>query len=1243
MIFTIFVFNTRIVFAEVFSDENSNGYSYTKIEIEDFIGGDVYAKSMSIPGGYSCTSDSRIPNFCSELKSRCNNDCNEVGLDPLSPEYHSGWPICNYGDACDKAVGDVYNEKMEEILQDEIDQMFTSAGLDVDAANDAIESCAGELSCINKIIQLLQNDGSYAAGSSSGINYDEPITASSLSDIINSYGSQNSQDQSPINSLSNDPTGISGKMQGPTVDVTFLPSLSVNGSSVKKIIASASAGFFKTIDSKDLFYTWYLKREGCELTDPDYPTGTKIEDDEVVNISQDTDNEKLKSCDHDEDKIITVNDWKIAAARIIVSGSYDRSQASYNQFPDKMTSQSSGFVAEPKIIDGTDGDDGWRKGFLEDGNGDVYQTNSDNEDVENCYVKASKSGLIYELRNVESDFSSNECPTGYHRACVSDESASCDIANPEYSQTAAAAAAAQTPPQVYTIPRTIKQDFSACAVSSEKSSSENEDSSSEVSCSINGDLELKNYRAEVSCGSGKFSLCIKDGSSYASNGQSANVELENELGSVLGVIVGTEASGTDDTLNEKMCSAVAKISDSTSDPKIFLPNTNPLFTTTQEKCSVLVDKFINGEEDSTGKTIITGNANLKPKCTFKKAENLCQHLFPILPSNIKKDNGKRAISGDGEFNLKEKEFWWANPSVASTINKQKDEERVIGRGVDTFEWIYQSGDKLGVVVEGETSLQTDHLDGSYKRMWAFSKNKCEALDDLENSSSIDENRRGFYIETKGILTANIDLNNCLEENLLDPDTQGVTSLKVDLVAKPENPINDEGGKGDVLIVSSTASNLQNPEGLLYKWNVQKSKDGSKMPSESTSWIDITSSLNNSQSISASEMEGINKDEININLNLKNVDEGMQADSFNGIFYLKIKLKITGTAADGNQISEGSVIVRVKQQENEMLVYPVTAAYDGVLSLNKGLSGQSLELCSNTDEKTRCFIGKNQIIGLEVQDSSSSGALSNFSWKVNGNEIECTSSISASCPGTGKTMFIPILGNEGESINVVAAALNSKKESIEVSRQFVIGSSQLAISPVGGACSINCLNSNSVCPKYLGHYNGIDGSKSPDCSHSVFESKRGTVITLKTNGQTGFNWSVDGQIISDFQNKNEIQVPIDKQIGDSYTIGLTTQLLPENVNQLNNIRRALYKNWGISPEEEMEKSQSASIQINIAGDGDQVAVAATNKNFAASLITHLPQQFMFLFKITITSITLLAFMTILFALIPGDIERKTEYM
>lgn len=1037
---------------------------------------------------------------------------------------------------------------------------------------------------------------------------------------------------------------LTNKQQGPMVKVVFSGSNFQKGSEVKA--TAVPSGFADASDVEKLYFTWYLKHSYCGLSSSDDPGD-------------------VARCDLDGDGRIKENDWKIAAARIIIKGDFDKTEVDYSKFSNNSVEDlGSGVEAVPAVVNSS-GVDGWVK--------TVKPEENNEEGAPNCYVQEPESGVIYELRKTEPVF--NGCPdingVHYQRTCIDKSVAQCDVLNPDFNPLAVPTNQAEidqaiidgvTPPDPIYNPananiKTITATADVCAVKNVASTNEKTKSDDGLfTCKIENETDLRDFKASAGCGSNGIAMCVPADNSSLSAKDISNGD------AVKGKIFGK------DTLNNN--------NNTCSD--IFLPNNNvaplnppPNFLSTKTAlfnystyegssgdCSVLKSQLVDGTKNDDGSVAIAGNADYNPSCSFEKKENLCKHLFPYYKDEAIGADGKTvdlsgAKLGDGKFTLAEKQFWGGDPASKITNGQQKDEAAIMGLGVDSFSWAYSEGDMVGVAVEGTSMLPTDHADSSYRTMWAFSAGKCEKLKDLAdndnipNSGDLNERERGFYIEEAGnnkigILTANFDLNDCLEENLLEPDEDGFSNLSVMLNALPENPINDPSGKGDTVTVTASASNAQTVSNLFYEWKIQKSLDGSSYPMDETTWVDITNEMRDSyKSFTSADQQALGNNKFSFALNLPEdfLNSGIPSNLNKGVYYLKVKVKIRESSGEGSQSSAGEVIIKVYQQRNEIVVYPVVATSAGKLNLSEGT-----EVCSgvnNPEEKTRCYVTKNEIIGVKIPNTDNSNKLSGFSWKINGNPVQCNANVSSECSDpAGNVLFFPILGNEGESVNVIATAKNiNTGETVEVSRHFVIIAPQTRITSLDNA---------SVWPKLLGYYKDLDGNKYPDYSQSVLETQPGNTITLGAAvypawkaGQAGFDWTIDGEIQSIYSNQNQISFVVDKTVGESYNIGLIAKYDPGKDNQANNMRKALLRNWGISPEEVIEETVGANGQIDVVEGQTLAKLDAGKKGLTASLITHLPEQFMFLLKITLTTFAMLLSAGLLFAFIPETVFKETE--
>ncbi len=990
----------------------------------------------------------------------------------------------------------------------------------------------------------------------------------------------------PINSTDNQRMGTSNKEQGPKVDVSFSV---ISGTIIQgaKVTATASPGYFKE-DSSKLYYTWYLKRKGCE------------------NKKDVTNDKSLKDkCDFDDDNKITENDWKIAATQIIVKGSYDNSGEKYSASVD---SKLAGYEAYPSPSNTTENNN---KGWVTNSGADINDA-----EAPNCYVQDPESGISYELRKVDSSIQA--CPVGYQKVCAtSGQTENCDILNPAYDS----AAAALNPN--YAIPRIISQTTDKFCAVTKDAPVDNQD----IYCKV---TDLGKYTTTPYCkNANEVAMCVKYSTAATAMGNVVFPDI-NPAASSLSAMVFKK---------NNLCSSLDPNSPT---PPAWLSTKNTLFSGLQNQtCETAQNILANGDGTNTGdlNTILT--------CSTEKAGNTCKHLFAKEPSYVK------GVVGDGKFTLDEKKFWGANPNVTSTNGTGVDEANVVGLGVDKFTWLYVDGDQVGVVVEGDSAYQTNHADSAYKRMWAFSNNKCTALSDLSKNpvSTFDGNTKvnSMYLEGSGggacdhgdiskctgFLTTELDLNDCLEENLLDPtsnENSDVNSkLNLQVVSEPENPINDQAGRGDTLNIKAASFNSQDSNNLLYNWTVQLSRDGSAAPTDATNWKDITTDLEAIPSFFVADVSGVGKQKLAIKLNLsETLLKGAITGTYTDSFYLKIKVKAKGTAIDGSQDADGFIVVKVRNQQNQIKMYGVTANNTGMLTMNN----KGTELCASDSEKTRCYVTNDEIIGLEVADVGDN-KLANFSWKANDASIICDSSVSTQCTVVaGNKIFVPVLGNENEAVDITAKAINTKtNEAVELSRHFVITKLQTKISST---------DETKLWPKLLGYYKDLNGNQYPDYSSTVYETTPESKVDLAAGfypsslgNQSQLEWNIDGQTQYDLSDKKQINFPINKAEGDSYNVGLNIKYKTGSDSQVNNLRKALLKNWKIEPENMIDEQESVSMQINVVSAGSQKIASKEAQTGLASLISHLPENLMFLLKIIVTSGTLLLLTGIVFAVIPEN--------
>ena len=1196
--------------------------------------------SCNITDKLNLLDSSKIASLCAYFQTNCNNSCTDLNdqqnqefnyaiLDSGSPYGggNAGWApnssydrskMCDYANVCNNTGMQAIDAQVQKAKDKELDDMITAKGFDPTKVRTLIDgnNCikwdndpkpiyntyAAQKACVDATLNGIAGNANYMKSATdpgsvtlgsmtlSQLNAAANDTSGST-DASNSDINVNSVNSGALNSADNG--GNAGKTNGPQVNISFIGNSFQPGSTIK---AKATPGFFNnSSDPKGLYFTWYIKRKDCNLTN------------DTSSLSADV---KTK-CDLDGDGRITEEDWKIAAAQITIKGNFDKTKASYSSL--SGTGGASGFMASPspvKVLDSKGKNIGWNADYSKSDYGDPQ-----NSAAENCYVQENSTGLFYELQSVKRNGFS-DCPAGYKRACIKDVAIApslCSVLNPSYVAGSTTILKTKTEPIA----------SSVCAASWISGVT---DTTERQTCDFNfNKADLSNFKASVSCTDpNAIPMCVKSSTSdntYLPQNPTTSAPATQ-------VVFGDSAITTDG-----VCSLYFEPNTGagTNDPKL-LDTKDPIFGgVTLQSCSATKNKM-------TG-SLTGGVVALNPTCNLTKNVNTCQHLFPSAPGYK---------TGDGSFSVGEKAFWGGDPSAASTNGSGKaDEEVITGLGVDEFNWMYSGGDEVGVAVEGDSAFNTDHQDSSYKRMWAFSNGECKNLDNLDQKS-----KAGFYMEgannsQRGFLTYEFDLNKCLEGGLMDPMDANNAGLKINLTTNPANPINDENGRGDTLTVSSTPSNTQDASGLMYSWTVER-MDGPGDPSDTSFWTDITAnpnpaknivitSANPNGSLSAASLNGVGKKSLDISLNIPKSISGNGA-----FFYLRIRAKITAAAVDGGKSVQGVAVVRVKQQQNEIRAYSADADSSGMLSLSQN------HICEDSNGRLdeTCYVGKNQIVGVEIPVTANTTSATPFSWTINGTAISCDGNISTDCSTKRNILFFPVLGNPEEAIDIEGTGQDKNGEIIDITRHFVIGSSDLQITALNAGCSKTCLDQPgaTVCRKYLGTYTDVmdNAKKTDDCSENILETNNGNSVTLLTTvGSVGLNWVVDGEERPELTDQHQIVLPIDKASGDSYTIELSTYLSSASIDNMNKLRKALYKDWGVSPADstDQNENQTANIQLDVIGTS--VVANAKANIFSASLITHLPEQLLFLLRISLTSILLFFVTGLLFAFIPETPFRQEE--
>ncbi len=857
-----------------------------------------------------------------------------------------------------------------------------------------------------------------------------------------------------------------------------------------------------------------------------------------------------ENCDWDGENGIDEEDWKIEAMRIIAQNGYSKED-------------------EPKPDYGNDNDgDGY---FAPLGGGDKIKNEDDNESrPAYCYIGDFSSGTKYKLGQTSdtesvADYELN-CPSGTSPYCLKTSSDSC-------------------------LGLAITEANEECEL-------------------VNTSMVPKCEMADGTEGTPK---CIDDSITSNSNLFSSGFFKYRRL------FDGGDPAGIPNSClyGDKKCF------DTTADDQCFSTSydydtgadsiSKGSFTCDEDNVTYNDQYLIDDWEDyMTGRGLNLSGFGCSsyardyeqmtdPTCTLIGKEydgKGCEHLFPDTGN----DNWE---AGDGDFGGGEERFWGTNPQDANTAgNGNLDEANVSGLGQKEFSWIYQTGDKVGVIVEGTSLIPTKYEDGSYAVMWALPKNVFFGKDNNPDSNKIGSETgyaKGYAFSVSSY--SENPINHSLEYNLVDPAEKMEQKLDISLDFTPENPVNDSSGNesGDVLSINSIINGTTQDNSFLdYSWKIEaKKKNGG--------YVDISDQLVDDGLIT--KLEGLGLSTINISLNL--------GDKYKDYFSDDVgSLKITNTIKESTlgkiRMGKGEAIVAVNSTNKRINAY-LTSSNDGS-SLVQG------DAICNKDESSAnsnfsfyvCPVIKNQILKLEIDNSDHK--MSDFAWSVNNIPVSCGNPVSGDCSG-GNMMYLPIAGSTGDMLNVKVIAKNMDNgKNIEISKSFQI---------VDPYIKIISEDEKTFWPRFLGTYSNLDGQQYTDVSNSVFETYPGASVSLSAefhplsldkfveNTESGnIQWNIDGEESS---TQKEADFKVEKNEGDSYNINLSAYY-----HVPNEIRKVLKDKWNISQTDSSGQVLSASIEGNVVSE-DAAGVTAFSgpKKVLASLISNLPGQVTFLLRIALT--------------------------
>lgn len=644
----------------------------------------------------------------------------------------------------------------------------------------------------------------------------------------------------------------------------------------------------------------------------------------------------------------------------------------------------------------------------------------------------------------------------------------------------------------------------------------------------------------------------------------------------------------------------------------------------------------------------------------------CNHLFPRLPS-----------SGDGAFGLAEEKFWGTNPKDPSTAdNGNKDEANIIGLAQNVFEWNYSAGDQVGVVIEGTSMIGTKYADSSSMIMWAFSKGDCP-ISLASSTGSFYQQIKGFQVD---MLSIDLDLNKCLERNLVDPTVGGqATTIDLSVSATPDAPINDEsfvleppvvgipvpeGGGDTVFVEASTGNSAKGVSEVLFEWEVEMAnnpqfKNGAGLLSNK-----VTRELQDLKLLGS--VKGTALDSVQLKLDILNnattLFSGRRlADYLNtdGSGFLRFTAKASENFSSGAvRKGKGDVVVKFASTGKKIASYkPVTKLVGSGMQVALPNLVTTDPICNDDPlDRISCRIIKNEVIGLRVDPTD----LTNFQWLINGAPLLCNRAVvSEDCEKdatgaltVGKQNFVnffPVTGEVGDTYTVTVNANDVKTgKTVSLARSFHIIEPQL---------SLESADLSTAWPKLVGQYKDVNGASSVACpsglcneySDSVLEAFSTETLKLKSDFIPDFlgaraerQWTIDGVLVEDTASIDAagrtvftISFEALKNPSDVYNVSLVASVV-----QPQEMRRALRDIWSVSPLESTELRFSVTTQVQLKEPGFAQGTLQGTRKYLAALSSYIPASVMFSFRI-ILSVMLILFTTrFLFALLPAHPNFST---
>ena len=936
----------------------------------------------------------------------------------------------------------------------------------------------------------------------------------------------------------------------------------------KKLTALASPANF-TGDPERMYYTWYLKHKDCEKAEKG-------------------DSNYAEDCDLNRDDKVDEEDWKIEAMGILARGDWKPDYASKDIAETTLDEDDNGYEDDYdyyyEIVQEEEGSDPDKDGY-----DSVFGGEDQKGKPEHCYIRDIEAGIDYEI--MESD-----CDKGIHADketilsvpifdinSADSTITSNEVSNPLTVSTGSSGGVASI-------------EFTPSAAPLVSAMDSTEWARLWLFYTFNG--QWQGYRGDAlgwDSGSLKSAVSIDDGS----------------------------AKIPEDWIWHHC--------DEDSGKNVYVP---PVGETLY---FALTDAYVteNTKRTSGGEFLW----DVEPTPSEEGTESGCKHVFPKKyyvdgdEISILAEDDEDLMIGDpdkGSFTTMEEKFWGTDPESDDTNNDGvTDEKTLTGLGMNSFSWTYKKGDLIGVALEG-VSDNTNYDDSSFKVMWGLPTNDFDGDDNCEiDPVTITSGSGSEEIERN--LTFGTDINDCLEENFVDP-TKGTADKRIEVAFSysPQNPINDTlGNNSDTLAIRADLSNIENKSFVKYAWTFWMC-----LSNTDDQCTEMTKNFLDQYATGVTKTTGLGIDSVKMRLKMPT-----------NTLFLKAELQVLETTEDaGEKSGKGKIFIPLQHTSDDIIPQKVQAIEDLSLSTDVRLTQNGIRyanLTTDCPEKT-CSTVKNEILSLRFNGADVANKI--LSWTLDGKPLIASGS-------DPRTVYFPILKDQGATYSVKLAIADTDgdklgKEKIILARDFKVEDPRVEIRPEN--CVLPTEGASADPCRFVEEgklLNPLDRTAvlEVDYNENLFQSQKNSIVLIRPalnfdrsalresniQGNPVDIWFVDGAPAdrANIDADGNLLLPINKEAGEKYKISfqaLHTQPML--------IKRALGNIWNVPDETFYERTISDSLEIEVI-ETPETSYRSGTKKILASVFSGLPNYVNFLFRTVLTLALILFVANLSFILFP----------